>query len=77
MDWATRRATVSVGPPAANGTTIVMVLAGYSCACAKAPPNNASKAAECKNLIFMSVSSLYFSFLKVSNNESMFNLPAQ
>src|SRR3990170_8553495 len=42
MAWARMRATVSVGPPAANGTTIETLRVGYCCAAA--PALNAASA---------------------------------
>src|SRR5262245_41374454 len=44
MESATRRATVSVGPPAAAGTTIVTGLSGYDCAAAAMAPATDSTA---------------------------------
>ncbi len=32
IGWAIKRPTVSVGPPAVKGTTIVITLSGYFCA---------------------------------------------
>ena len=48
------RATTSVGPPAANGTSSRTVLAGYSCACAAlrtAPARRRSKPQRIRRIV--------------------------
>src|SRR5688572_6957593 len=53
MACATTRATVSVGPPAANGTSMLTLRVGYCCATA-APDTTSTAAAmlETRNRIF-------------------------